>query len=58
MIGKVRQYKTKNQKSMKTGVKLTLDKKELKQVIDDLKAVTNATETSFGKTLKISFTGL
>ena len=55
IISKVRQYKTQNQKSMKTEVKLTPGEKDLKQVLDDLKAVTNASEINFGKTLKISF---
>ncbi|MDP2908538.1 MAG: valine--tRNA ligase [Nanoarchaeota archaeon] len=55
IINKVRQYKTQNQKSMKTEVKLTLEDKELEKVLDDLKAVTHAVEINFGKTLEISF---
>jgi predicted regulator of amino acid metabolism with ACT domain len=55
VINKVRQYKTQNGKSMKTEINLVLDEKELKQVLEDLKAVTNAKEISFGKTLEISF---
>lgn len=55
IISKVRQYKTQNQKSMKTEVKLTIDEKELKPVLEDLKAVTNAVDVKFGKNLKIEF---
>ncbi|MBM3200165.1 valine--tRNA ligase [Candidatus Woesearchaeota archaeon] len=55
IISKVRQYKTQNNKSMKTPVKLILDDPELGQVLADLKSVTNATEIIFGKTLEISF---
>ncbi|MCG2718457.1 MAG: valine--tRNA ligase, partial [Nanoarchaeota archaeon] len=54
IIGKVRQEKTQNQKSMKEEVKLVLDEKELEIVLDDLKAVTNATEIKFGKKLEIN----
>jgi len=55
VINKVRQYKTQNGKSMKTEINLILDEQELKQVLDDLKAVTNAKELTFGKTLQIYF---
>ncbi|UZE94168.1 MAG: valine--tRNA ligase [Candidatus Pacearchaeota archaeon] len=52
IIGKVRQYKTKNQKSLKAEIILTLDKdkiKELKPFIQDLAAVTKAKEIKTGK---------
>ena len=45
IITKVRQFKSQNQKSLKTPVILTIDKKEhdeLKEFMKDLKAVTNA----------------
>jgi len=58
IISEVRQFKTKNQKSLKEPVILTLDKRNKKEfglVLDDLKAVTNAKEIKFGDKLEISF---
>ena len=52
IIGKVRQEKTKAQKSMKAEIKLSLSKKEmvlLKPVLEDLKHVVNAREIKEGK---------
>ena len=52
IIGKIRQEKTKSQKSMKAEIVLTLEKdkiKELKEVIEDLKHVVNAREIKEGK---------
>ena len=54
IIAKVRQEKTQKQKSMKAEVKLVIDLKELEPVLDDIKAVTNATEIEFGKNLEIN----
>jgi len=52
IIGKIRQEKTKAQKSMKAEIKLSLSKKEmvlLKPVLEDLKHVVNAREIREGK---------
>lgn len=52
ILGKVRQFKAANKVSMKAEVNLILDKKEfimLKDVIDDLKAVTNAKQIDIGE---------
>jgi len=52
LISKIRQEKTKAQKSMNSEIILTLEKKDkqlLKGVLDDLKAVTNAVEVKEGK---------
>jgi len=57
IISKVRQFKTKNNKSLKEEVKLVIEKKfekDLKEFLDDLKAVCKA-EISFGKKFEISF---
>ncbi len=52
IIGKVRMAKSKAQKSMKTEIILTVEKKDMKileDVLEDLKAVTNAKEIKEGK---------
>ena len=52
IVTKVRQFKSKAGKSLKTEILLTLDKKRkktLKDVLADLKAVTNAREIKSGK---------
>ncbi len=52
IISKVRQEKSKNQKSMKAEIILTIEKQEkakLKDVLDDLKNVCNAGEIKEGK---------
>ena len=51
-ITEVRKVKSKAQKSMKAPIILTIEKKDekiLKDFMDDLKAVTNATDIKFGK---------
>ncbi len=52
ILGKVRQEKTRAQKSMKTEIILSLEKKDkerLKYMLDDLKSVTGAKEIKQGK---------
>ena len=52
LISKIRQEKTKAQKSMNSGIILTLEKKNkelLKDVLNDLKNVTNAKEIKQGR---------
>ena len=52
IITKVRQFKSKEGKSLKTEIILGIDKNQekiLKPVLDDLRAVCNAKEISFGK---------
>ena len=52
IIAKVRQEKTANQKAMNSEIVLTLEKKDkekLREVLDDLKDVTNAREIKEGK---------
>lgn len=52
IITKVRQFKTKNQKSLKVPIILVLEKstiKELKPFLEDVKAVTNAKKIEEGK---------
>ncbi len=52
IINNVRQFKSKAQKSLKTEIILTIEKeklKELKPVLEDLKAVTSAKEIKEGK---------
>lgn len=47
LLSKVRQFKSENQKSMKAEVSLTIEKEKLsmiREVLDDFKAVCNATE--------------
>ncbi|PIU75721.1 valine--tRNA ligase, partial [Candidatus Pacearchaeota archaeon CG06_land_8_20_14_3_00_35_12] len=51
VLGKVRQYKTKNQKSLKAEIILTIEKEKmnvLKPVLKDLKAVTSSREIKEG----------
>ena len=56
IISQVRQFKNKNQKSLKTPVKLTLLKSASTELfLDDLKSTTSATEIKFGKKFKITF---
>ena len=58
ILSEVRQFKTKNQKSLTTEIKLTLDKKykdKLKGTLDDLKAVTYSKEIIFGDKFEIEF---
>jgi len=57
IISKVRQFKTKNNKSLKVEVNLVIEKKfetSLKEFLDDLKSVCNA-KIEFGNEFKISF---
>ena len=57
IISKVRQFKAKAQKSLKTEIILTIEKqklKDLKPFLQDLTAVTNAKEIKEGK-FKIEF---
>ena len=52
IIGKARQEKSMAKKSMKSEIRLTIEKKDkeaLKEVLDDLKSVTNAREIKEGK---------
>lgn len=52
IISDVRKYKSSNQKSLKTEIILTIEKekmKELKDFIEDIRAVTNAKEIKEGK---------
>lgn len=52
IISKVRQFKAKNNRSLKEEVILTIDKKhkeDLKPFIDDIKAATSAKELLYGK---------
>jgi hypothetical protein len=56
-LGSVRQEKTKKQKSMKSEIILTISEKDyktLKEIIKDLKDVTNAKEIKQGK-FKVEF---
>ncbi|MFA5176491.1 MAG: valine--tRNA ligase [Candidatus Nanoarchaeia archaeon] len=58
IINEVRQFKTKNNKSMKEPVIITIEKKNekvIKEFYDDLKAVTSAKDIKFGDKLKIEF---
>ena len=58
ILSKVRQEKTKSQKSMKVEIVLTLEKKTkvlLKPVLEDLKHVVNAREIKEGKELRVEF---
>lgn len=57
IISKVRQFKSKNNKSLKTEIILTIDSKNkniVKPFIEDLKAVTNAKEIKYNK-FKVEF---
>ena len=56
IIDRVRKFKAESRKSIKEEIVLTLnkkDEKDIKCLIDDLKAVTNAKEIKFGKEEKI-----
>lgn len=56
IIDRVRKFKAENKKSLKEEIILTLnknDEKDIKPLIDDLKAVTNAKEIRFSKEEKI-----
>lgn len=55
IISKVRQFKQKHQKSLKTPVKITLLKNQISELfLEDLKAATNA-EIKFGRKFNIKF---
>nr|MBI4156416.1 valine--tRNA ligase [Candidatus Woesearchaeota archaeon] len=57
VISDVRKFKSENNKSLKAEMILTLDKKDqkdFKDLLNDLKAVTNAKEIKFGK-FKVEF---
>ena len=57
IISKVRQEKSKVNKSVKAEIILTIDKKDkekLKEVLEDLKSVVNAKEIKQGK-FKVEF---
>jgi len=58
IITQVRQFKTKNNKSLKEPIRLTIEKtleKELKPFLEDIKAVTTAKEITFSDKFSISF---
>ncbi|MEW6295158.1 MAG: valine--tRNA ligase [Candidatus Diapherotrites archaeon] len=58
LIGKVRQEKARNQKSMKAEVILSVEEKlleELKPALEDIKAVCNAKEIRKGKEFRVEF---
>ena len=58
IIRQVRQFKTKNNKSLKEPVILTIEKnleKELRPFLDDIKAVTVAKEINFSDKFSLSF---
>ncbi|MCK5149588.1 valine--tRNA ligase [Candidatus Pacearchaeota archaeon] len=58
VLSNVRQEKTKNQKSMNAECILTINKTnygDLKEMLDDLKNVTNAKEIKEGKQFKVGF---
>jgi len=58
LIGKVRQEKAKNQKSMKAEVILSMEEEllqQLKPALEDIKAVCNAKEIRKGKEFKVEF---
>ncbi len=58
VISQVRQFKTKNQKSLKTEITLTLDKKyksKLKDVLQDIKEVTNSRQIIFEDKFEVKF---
>lgn len=54
IISKVRHFKSSNNKSLKTPVKVTIQN-SLKPLQDDLKAVLSASELGFGKDFSVSF---
>jgi valyl-tRNA synthetase len=58
ILSKIRQEKTKAQKSMKSEIILTMDKAayaKLKDLLQDLKDVSNSKEIKEGKEFKIEF---
>ncbi len=58
ILSRVRQEKTNNKKSMKAEVNLTLDKatmKKIKNLLEDLKDVSNAREIKEGTDFKVEF---
>ncbi|MDD5649944.1 MAG: valine--tRNA ligase [Candidatus Nanoarchaeia archaeon] len=55
VLTKVRQFKTENNKSMKEPVNIILKGNNLKDLVEDLKAVTSAANITFGKEFKVSF---
>ena len=58
LIKEVRAFKTKNSKSMKAEIELTLEKNmyaKLKPVLTDLKSVTNAKNINLGNKFEIKF---
>ncbi len=58
ILGKIRQEKSNNKKSMKAEIMLSLDKKtikELDELLEDLKDVANAKSINEGKEFKVEF---
>ncbi len=58
IVSKVRQFKAKNNQSLKVPVVLTLEKrykKEFKDVMEDLKATLNAKKVNFGSSFNVRF---
>ncbi|MEK6907054.1 MAG: hypothetical protein AABW45_00860, partial [Nanoarchaeota archaeon] len=58
LISQVRQFKSKNNKSLKEPVNIILEKakhQELKHILADFKAVTNAKNIIFGEKFNIEF---
>ena len=58
IIKEVRAFKTKNSKSLKQEIELTLEKNlhsKLKHVLGDLKSVTNAKNINFGSKFEVKF---
>lgn len=56
IVSEVRQFKNKNQKSLKTPVKLTLIKSKASELfLEDIKSSTNAVEINWGNKFSISF---
>jgi valyl-tRNA synthetase len=58
LISEVRQFKSKNNKSLKEPINITLEKskhQKLKHVLADFKAVTNAININFGEKFEIKF---
>ena len=55
VIAEIRQFKSKNNKSLKEPVNIVLNNKDLKLFVDDLKAVSNADKIDFGSKFEVSF---
>ena len=55
VIKEIRQFKSKNNKSLKEPVTIVLNNKDLKLFIEDLKAVSNANKIDFGNKFEVSF---